>query len=154
MSLSAILIGNESLTRQCGEMWLARGHRLTAVITAQVGTAAWAKAAGIPVLPPGSLPEDRADWILSIANLSVIGPDLLETPRDLLFLSGGGGTVRGQPYRSLGIPIDLYTPIFVIARVSGWSAHVLEQLSANRLIRPACIYEGPHHVPFVPVDQR
>lgn len=77
MSLSAILIGSESLTRQCGEMWLARGHRLTAVITGHAGTAVWAKAAGIPVLLPGSLPEDRADWILSIANLSVIGPDLL-----------------------------------------------------------------------------
>jgi citrate synthase len=57
-------------------------------------------------------------------------------------------------YYALGIPIDLYTPIFVIARVSGWSAHVLEQLSNNRLIRPACIYEGPHSVEFVPVDQR
>lgn len=57
-------------------------------------------------------------------------------------------------YYSLGIPIDLYTPIFVIARVSGWSAHVLEQLSNNRLIRPACIYEGPHSAEFIPVDQR
>jgi len=57
-------------------------------------------------------------------------------------------------YYALNIPIDLYTPIFVIARVSGWSAHVLEQLSNNRLIRPACIYEGPASVEFVPVDQR
>lgn len=57
-------------------------------------------------------------------------------------------------YYALGIPIDLYTPIFVIARVSGWSAHVLEQLANNRLIRPACIYEGPHSAEFVPVDQR
>lgn len=57
-------------------------------------------------------------------------------------------------YYALGIPIDLYTPIFVIARVSGWSAHVLEQLSNNRLIRPACIYEGPHSAEFVPVDER
>lgn len=57
-------------------------------------------------------------------------------------------------YYALGIPIDLYTPIFVIARVSGWSAHVLEQLANNRLIRPACIYEGPHSATFVPVDER
>jgi len=77
MSLSAILIGNESLTRQCGEMWLARGHRLTCVITRHAGTAQWAKGAGIPVLPPGSVPDESADWILSIANLSVIGPALL-----------------------------------------------------------------------------
>lgn len=57
-------------------------------------------------------------------------------------------------YYALGIPIDLYTPIFVVARVSGWSAHVLEQLSNNRLIRPGVIYEGPHSVEFVPLDQR
>lgn len=57
-------------------------------------------------------------------------------------------------YYVLGIPIDLYTPIFVIARVSGWSAHVLEQLANNRLIRPACIYEGPKSATWVPVDER
>lgn len=57
-------------------------------------------------------------------------------------------------YYALNIPIDLYTPIFVIARVSGWSAHVLEQLANNRLIRPACIYEGPTSATWVPVDQR
>ena len=54
----------------------------------------------------------------------------------------------------LGIPIDLYTPIFVMARVSGWSAHVLEQLRNNRLIRPNCIYEGPREVVFVPLAER
>ncbi len=57
-------------------------------------------------------------------------------------------------YYSLGIPIELYTPIFVIARVSGWSAHVLEQLANNRLIRPSCIYEGPSKEVWVPVDER
>lgn len=57
-------------------------------------------------------------------------------------------------YYSLNIPIDLYTPIFVIARVSGWSAHMIEQLDNNRLIRPGCIYEGPQSAPFVPIDQR
>lgn len=57
-------------------------------------------------------------------------------------------------YYALGIPIDLYTPIFVIARVSGWSAHVLEQLANNRLIRPGCIYEGPHSAEFVPIANR
>ena len=57
-------------------------------------------------------------------------------------------------YYVLGIPIDLYTPIFVVARVSGWSAHVLEQLGNNRLIRPNCIYEGPHNVAFTPLAMR
>lgn len=57
-------------------------------------------------------------------------------------------------YYCLDIPVDLYTPIFVIARVSGWSAHVLEQLANNRLIRPSCIYEGSHGEAFVPIAQR
>jgi citrate synthase len=57
-------------------------------------------------------------------------------------------------YYVLGFPIDLYTPIFVMARVSGWSAHVLEQLANNRLIRPACIYEGPRNQTWTPVDER
>lgn len=57
-------------------------------------------------------------------------------------------------YYLLGIPIDLYTPIFVIARVSGWSAHAIEQLDNNRLIRPKCIYEGPNNLKWVPVSER
>jgi citrate synthase len=57
-------------------------------------------------------------------------------------------------YYVLNIPVDLYTPIFVIARVSGWSAHIIEQLRNNRLIRPACIYNGPLSETWVPIDER
>lgn len=57
-------------------------------------------------------------------------------------------------YYLLGIPIELFTPIFVTARVVGWSAHAIEQLSNNRLIRPKAIYTGPIDVPFVPMDER
>ncbi len=57
-------------------------------------------------------------------------------------------------YYILGIPIDLYTPIFVVARVSGWSAHAIEQLRNNRLIRPTAIYEGAQGLAYVPVDRR
>lgn len=57
-------------------------------------------------------------------------------------------------YYLLGIPIELYTPIFVMARVSGWAAHAIEQLDNNRLIRPKCIYEGPKEVAFVPLQDR
>ncbi len=57
-------------------------------------------------------------------------------------------------YYILGIPIDLYTPIFVIARVSGWSTHMIEQLRNNRLIRPNCIYEGPKTATWVPIEER
>jgi citrate synthase len=58
-------------------------------------------------------------------------------------------------YYSLGIPTDLFTPIFAIARMSGWTAHVLEQLADNRLFRPLSEYVGPAYGrKFVPIDQR
>lgn len=57
-------------------------------------------------------------------------------------------------YYLLGIPIPLYTPIFVLSRVSGWSAHIIEQLSDNRLIRPRAAYTGPPPREFTPIDRR
>jgi citrate synthase len=57
-------------------------------------------------------------------------------------------------YYSMGIDPDLYTPIFVVSRVSGWSAHILEQQANNRLIRPRADYTGPRQATWVPLDQR
>jgi citrate synthase len=58
-------------------------------------------------------------------------------------------------YYTLGIPIDLYTPIFAVSRISGWTAHDLEQYANNRLIRPRAEYLGPSYPQrFVPLDQR
>jgi citrate synthase len=58
-------------------------------------------------------------------------------------------------YYTLGIPIDLYTPIFAVSRMSGWTAHILEQYANNRLIRPRADYTGPSYPQrFVPLDQR
>lgn len=57
-------------------------------------------------------------------------------------------------YYSLGIPTDLFTPIFAIARTAGWTAHVLEQLSDNRLIRPQSNYTGPVGLKVTPIDRR
>ena len=58
-------------------------------------------------------------------------------------------------YATLGIDIDLYTPIFAISRMAGWAAHVIEQLDDNRLIRPRADYIGPvYPSPWVPVDER
>ena len=58
-------------------------------------------------------------------------------------------------YTTLGIPLDLFTPIFAVSRVAGWAAHVLEQLADNRLIRPRADYTGPKFPAlYVPVEQR
>jgi citrate synthase len=58
-------------------------------------------------------------------------------------------------YYTLGIDIDLFTPIFAVSRISGWTAHVLEQYANNRLIRPRAEYIGPPYPQnFVPIDQR
>jgi citrate synthase len=58
-------------------------------------------------------------------------------------------------YYLLGIPIDLFTPIFAVSRISGWTAHILEQYAHNRLIRPRADYIGPAYPQhYVPLDQR
>lgn len=57
-------------------------------------------------------------------------------------------------YYMMGIPLDLYTPIFAISRISGWTAHILEQYADNKLIRPRAEYVGPRNMPYVPIGQR
>lgn len=57
-------------------------------------------------------------------------------------------------YYALGIPTDLFTPIFACSRISGWTAHVLEQFKNNRLIRPRAEYIGPRGLKYVPIEQR
>ncbi len=60
----------------------------------------------------------------------------------------------GRLYNALGLAIPVYTPIFVMSRVSGWAAHVIEQRSANRLIRPRGLYNGPGERAVKPISQR
>ncbi|MGH9638516.1 MAG: citrate synthase [Bryobacteraceae bacterium] len=62
---------------------------------------------------------------------------------DLKGLNANVDFYSASTYYSLGIPVDLFTPIFVVSRMAGWTAHVLEQYSHNRLIRPRAEYEGP-----------
>ena len=57
-------------------------------------------------------------------------------------------------YYYLGIPVDLYTPIFAVSRTAGWTAHIMEQYADNRLIRPVSDYAGPRNVHFIPIDKR
>ena len=57
-------------------------------------------------------------------------------------------------YYTMGIPLDLFTPIFAIARIAGWTAHVMEQHANNRIIRPTDDYTGPVGLKVTPIDQR
>jgi len=57
-------------------------------------------------------------------------------------------------YHMLGIPTDLFTSVFAISRAAGWTAHVLEQLRHNRLIRPRAIYTGPRDLKVIPIEKR
>jgi 2-methylcitrate synthase len=57
-------------------------------------------------------------------------------------------------YRFMGIPTAMFTPIFVISRISGWAAHILEQRQNNKLIRPTAEYTGPAPRPFVGMEGR
>ncbi|MDF5714453.1 MAG: citrate synthase [Rhizonema sp. NSF051] len=60
----------------------------------------------------------------------------------------------GLVYKKLGIPTDLFTPVFAIARVAGWLAHWKEQLAENRIFRPTQVYNGRQDFPYTPIDQR
>ncbi len=86
MTLKALLIGNESLTVECGKRWLERGHTLAAVVTREAKVAAWASSAGLRVIAPGmGLVERTAglalDWVLSVANLSLVPEPVMHLAR-------------------------------------------------------------------------
>jgi citrate synthase len=78
-----------------------------------------------------------------------------QTVHELKDLNANVDFYSASTYYSLGIPVDLFTPIFAVSRMSGWTAHILEQYRNNRLIRPRADYQGaPDGQTWVSIDQR
>jgi citrate synthase len=88
-------------------------------------------------------------------NLYLTSKNIEETIKQQKGLNANVDFYSASTYYSLGIPIDLFTPIFAVSRMSGWTAHILEQYRNNRLIRPRADYTGkPVGQSWVPISER
>jgi citrate synthase len=88
-------------------------------------------------------------------RLFEISKRMEETVREYKKLDANVDFYSASTYYSLGIPVDIFTPVFAVSRMSGWTAHVLEQYANNRLIRPRAEYKGnPDGMPWIPIEKR
>jgi citrate synthase len=110
--------------------------------------------------PRATVLQELAEHVFAETNRPRNYETALELERAAVPIYGTKGVYpnvdfySGVVYQALGIPTDLFTPIFAIARVAGWLAHWLEQLKNNRIFRPEQVYVGKHDVHYVPLEQR
>ena len=95
------------------------------------------------------LAEENGDRLLFDISVAVA-----ETMWDRKKLFPNADFYHASAYNYMGIPTKIFTPIFVMSRLTGWAAHVMEQRSNNRLIRPNADYIGLDDRPYTPIDQR
>jgi citrate synthase len=110
--------------------------------------------------PRATVLQELAERLFSETQRPELYDRAVELERVMAQLLGSKGIYpnvdfySGIIYQALGIPRDVFTPIFAVARVVGWLAHWLEQLQHNRIFRPEQIYVGKKDQPYVPLEQR